>query len=128
MYGDEKKEEFVTLRAGNMSYAKIAETLGIDRKTALRWGLELNPDVEEARRMLRDSLREKLRWSMESRAERIHSIWEKLGQRLENEDFSGLSAEKAAQLFFMVEAKLAGMLSPLNCEPISSLEKELSRG
>lgn len=123
VYDNGKRERFIELRASGRSFAKIAEELGIDRKTAIRWGGELKADVAEAVKIHRDGLREKFRMAEEARLERLSFILAKLEKRLEGETFEGVSAERALRLFLEIETRLGREFDGSRCDPLSEMEK-----
>lgn len=81
----ESKEQFVEMRAAGISFAEIAEKLGVSKPTLISWSKELAREIHNARTMRMDALFEKCKVAKTARIEffgaQLAAIFEQLQQR-----------------------------------------------
>lgn len=81
----ELKDQFVEMRAAGVSFADIAEKLGVSKQTLISWSKELSREIHNARTMRMDALFEKCRVAKSARIEhfgaQLGAIFEQLQQR-----------------------------------------------
>ena len=68
---NEKQREFVKLRAGGLSYSKIAEKMGIGRRTLIGWSKKLRSEINNLQQIEYEALREEY---LLSRRQRIRVL------------------------------------------------------
>lgn len=65
----ELKDQFVEMRAAGISFAEIAEKLGVSKQTLISWSKELSREIHNARTMRTDALFEKYKVAKTARIE-----------------------------------------------------------
>lgn len=123
MHNIETREKFIELRASGVSFSRIADELGVDKRTLIRWANDYRLELAESRKLRRDALRERLGISEERRLEWLNSILVKLEERIGNEDFSSIPPEKALRMYFEVSSKIETAFGENKCEPLSPMER-----
>ncbi len=68
---NEKQREFVKLRAGGLSYSKIAEKIGITKCTLIGWSKKLRSEINNLQQIEYEALREEY---LLSRRQRIRVL------------------------------------------------------
>lgn len=79
------KEQFIELRAGNVSYDKISKQLGISKPTLIKWAKEFETDIDNMRTVNMTALYEQYKISkqhkLEMWAEQLQTIRTELSCR-----------------------------------------------
>ena len=122
------KEQFVEMRAGNVSYDKISKQLGISKPTLIKWAKELETDIANMRTVAMTALYEKYKISKQHKLEMWAEQLEAIRQELSNrgykdvptttlidllERFSKLLEEDKGRLVFLGEPKQSYELQEL---------------
>ncbi len=93
------KEEFINLRAENLSYDAIAARLGVSRQCLQNWSKELNVEIANAKAFRLDAIKVRLRLTQIHRTEIFGEMLEKVRSELLKRDLSDLSTEKLLEIF-----------------------------
>jgi hypothetical protein len=60
MYSSETTNQFIELRAQNVSLERIAQQLGINKSTAIDWQQRFKPQIDEIKALHLEAIRERL--------------------------------------------------------------------
>ena len=105
---EEKKSQFVQLRAKGLSYAKIAKELKVSKSTLSSWNQELQEEIAQARAMELEALQEEYYLLKEGRikllGEQLKAIQEEIGSR----DLSKVSTDRLMELQLKYFGELKG--------------------
>jgi hypothetical protein len=104
----ETKERFIELRAQEFSYEKIAELLEVSKRTLINWGAELSYEVENAKALRLEVLREKFILSAESKIELWGELVDRLSQELSTRDLSTVDTNKLLDMLIKTHSQLEG--------------------
>jgi transposase-like protein len=102
----EDKEKFIELRAGGMSFAKIAQTIGVSKPTLIKWHLEFNKEIENRRFLAIEEVIELYKLMQKSRIEIFSEMLSKALNELRGRDFRTLSMKELLILINQLEGKL----------------------
>ena len=94
----ELKEDFIRLRAQGLSYAKIAERLGVAKSTLANWNADLEAEIASARAMELEALQEEYFLLKEKRISLLGEQLRRLRDELETRDLSEVTTEKLLEL------------------------------
>ncbi len=94
----ELKENFIRLRAQGLSYAKIAERLGVAKSTLANWNADLEAEIASARAMELEALQEEYFLLKEKRISLLGEQLRRLRDELETRDLSEVATEKLLEL------------------------------
>ena len=108
MKDTETKERFIELRAQEYSYDKIAELLEVSKRTLINWGGELSYEVENAKALRLEVLREKFVLSAESKIELWGELVDRLKQEIATRDLSTVDTNKLLDMLIKTQDKLEG--------------------
>jgi len=79
------KEQFIELRAGNISYDKLSKQIGVSKPTLMKWAKELATDIANLRTLNEEALLEKYKigklHKLELWAEQLQAVREELKSR-----------------------------------------------
>lgn len=133
----EQKEEFIKLRAKGMSYQKIADEIGVSKRTLINWGDELHYEIANAHALELEALQDEYYMLKERRIKLFGEKLKSISEELETRDLDDVPTEKLFDLFFKMyrllekEAVNVNYISDeerkeresLKLIPFSSLEK-----
>ncbi len=102
----ELKEDFIRLRAQGLSYAKIAERLGVAKSTLANWNADLEAEIASARAMELEALQEEYFLLKEKRISLLGEQLRRLRDELETRDLSEVATEKLLELQLRYYASL----------------------
>ncbi|MBI3316927.1 MAG: hypothetical protein HYZ85_02840 [Candidatus Omnitrophica bacterium] len=95
----EVKDKFLTLRAQNLSYAKIAEQLGVSKQTLIAWSKSLRVEIGNLRAIHLEELQEKYHVLRAGRLElfgqQLHTVTEELKKRT----YADVPTDKLVEMF-----------------------------
>ena len=80
MHTEDKRNQFIELRASGMSFDKIAAEICVTKKTLIEWSKEFADEIEDLRTLAREHLKERLIGSQEQFAARIVGHFNHLDQ------------------------------------------------
>lgn len=124
----ETKERFIELRAQEYSYEKIAELLEVSKRTLINWGAELSYEVENAKALRLEVLREKFVLSAESKIELWGELVDRLKQEIATRDLSQVETNKLLDMLIKTQDKLEGafIIPKVRTEDAIEYEKKSS--
>lgn len=106
----EEIERFIELRAGGMSYDKIAEETGISKPTLLKWSRDFSKELFHAQYFELQSLLAQYGIMRKSRVEAVSlllsSALNELRQRANSESLSRLPTDKLVSLALLLEQRI----------------------
>jgi len=117
------KDQFIELRAQGMSFAAIAERLGVAKSTLITWSKEAENDIGNLRQIYAEAMREKYRMGAERRVELFAKQLDTVEGELAKRDMATVPTER---LFDML-LKLARELGAQNT-PMTFKQKRLGEG
>lgn len=100
------KEKFIGLRAGGMSFAKIAQEIGVSKPTLIKWNLEFGIEVENRRFLEVEELFDQYRIMHATRIKILGEILGKALEELQSRDFGLTSLKDLIALINHLEVKL----------------------
>jgi hypothetical protein len=118
------KEQFIELRAENVSYAKISKQLGVSKPTLIKWAKELETDIANMRTVNMTALYEQYKISkqhkLEMWAEQLHAVRDELKSR----GYKDVATERLVDLLERFGSLLEKEQEPLwlKSEPVKSYE------
>lgn len=99
MKNQETKERFIELRAGGLSYARIAEELKTSKQTLIDWGAEFKEEIENLRAVSLEALQERFLLSKEKRIEAFGEVLQRIGAELRGRDLGEIETPKLFDMF-----------------------------
>ena len=117
----ELKEDFIRLRAQGLSYAKIAERLGVAKSTLANWNADLEAEIASARAMELEALQEEYFLLKEKRISLLGEQLRRLRDELETRDLSEVATEKLLELQLRYYASLKEEF--VDARPLSEAEQ-----
>lgn len=105
---NEVRDQFVELRAQGMSFASIAERLGVSKTTLIGWSKDMREDVANLRQIHLESLREKYRLGTERRMELFAKQLDAVEGEIAKRDLATVPTER----LFDILAKLGREFTP----------------
>jgi transposase len=87
MHTEEKRNQFIELRAAGLSFDKIAADIGVTKKTLIDWSREFADDIEDLKTMAREHLRERLIGTQEQFCGRIVAHFNRLDAEFGKREF-----------------------------------------
>jgi hypothetical protein len=100
------KEKFIELRAGGMSFTKIASTIGVSKPTLIKWNLEFSKEIENRRFLEAEEILEQYQLMHIARLKTFGEILAKALQELQNRDLEMVSTKDLIALVNSFEGKL----------------------
>lgn len=88
------KEQFVELRAQGVSFAVIAERLGVAKSTLIAWSKEAENEIGNLRQIYAEALREKYRMGAERRVELFAKQLDAVEGELAKRDMTTVPTER----------------------------------
>jgi transposase-like protein len=122
----EQKAEFVRLRSTGLSYAKIANELGVAKSTLANWNAELEGEIASARAVELEALQEQYSLLREGRIRLLGDQLQRLGDELGRRDFTTIPTDKLLDLQLKLFVALKEEL--IEIRPLSGLEQQRLRG
>ena len=117
---EEKRQNFVQLRAKGYSYAKIAKQLKVSKGTLANWNAELQEDIATLRAIELESLQEQFYLLKKGRIELLGKQLQKVIGELDKRDFSMVNTERLMELFLKIFSELKQEF--IEIHPLSSDE------
>lgn len=107
------KDEFVELRAQGMSFAAIAERLGVAKSTLIAWSEDLEVEIANLRQIHVEGLREKYRMGAERRVELFGKQLDAVEGELGKRDLTAVPTERLFDLLVKLGKELNVTDTPL---------------
>jgi len=105
---EQKKSQFVQLRAKGLSYAKIAKELKVSKSTLSNWNQELQEEIAQARAMELEALQEEYFLLKEGRIKLLGEQLKAIQEEVSNRDLSKVSTERLMELQLRYFGELKG--------------------
>jgi hypothetical protein len=121
----ELKAEFVHLRALGLSYAKIADRLGVAKSTLANWNANLEGEIASARAIELEALQEQYCLLREGRIRLLGEQLQRLRDELAQRDLTSIPTDKLLDLQMKVFAALKEEF--VDTRALSSAEQQLLR-
>ena len=86
MYSSETTNQFIELRAQNVSLERIAQQLGINKSTAIDWQQRYKPQIDEIKAVHLEAIRERLTTRYEDELEYAMSELKRIRAELKTRD------------------------------------------
>ncbi len=99
------KSKFIELRAGGLSFDKIAKELNKSKQTLIDWSKEFKEEIANCKAMELELLQEKFFLSTQKRIEKFGGILKRLGEELSNRNLSDVPTEKLLDLYLKYDTK-----------------------
>lgn len=121
----DQKERFIELRAKEVPYEQISQEIGVSKPTLLKWGKELEMEINNHRAVELEYLQDKHCVSKRKRLEfygkQLDSLYEELQQR----DLSDISTEKLYDMVMKTVANLKQEETSIRFKEESTLDDSL---
>ena len=121
----ELKAEFVRLRAMGLSYARIADRLGVAKSTLANWNAELEGEIASARAIELEALQEQYSLLREGRIQLLGEQLQRLHKELGSRDLASIPTDKLLDLQLKVFAALKEEF--VETRPLSATEQQRLR-
>jgi transposase len=95
---EQKKSQFVQLRAKGLSYAKIAKELRVSTSTLTNWNQELQEEIAQAKAMELEALQEEYFILKEGRIRLLGDQLKAIQEEIRGRDLSKVSTERLMDL------------------------------
>jgi len=95
---EQKKSQFVQLRAKGLSYAKIAKELKVSTSTLTNWNQELQEEIAQAKAMELEALQEEYFILKEGRIKLLGEQLKAIQEEISGRDLSKVSTERLMDL------------------------------
>lgn len=106
MKGNEKRLEFIRLRAEGKSYRAIEAEAGISRSTCSEWEKELSAEISRLRQENLEALYEAYGMTREARIQRLGDMLNRIDSALAEVDLSQVAPEKLLDYKLKYQAAL----------------------
>ena len=110
---NEKKQQFVELRAKGYSYSRIASWLKVGKSTLSEWNKELAQEVAKLRAMELEALQEKYWLHKEGRIKLLGEQVKSIQKELKGRDFTDVPTDKLLDLLLRYEKQLGEEIGEL---------------
>lgn len=117
MHTEDKRNQFIELRALGLSYAKIAEQLGVTSRTLVEWGKQYAVDIEVLRIAEREAIGERLAGNREEWIKRKYAHFERLDADFARREFKYCSTESVFRMLVNQRESLENDLFPESPPP-----------
>lgn len=118
------KEQFIELRADNVSYAKISKQLGVSKPTLMKWAKELETDIANMRTVNMTALYEQHKISKQHKLEMWAEQLQAIRDELKSRGYKDISTERLVDMLERFSSLLENEQEPmwLKSEPVKSFE------
>jgi transcriptional regulator with XRE-family HTH domain len=110
---NEKKQQFVELRAKGYSYSRIASRLKVGKSTLSEWNKELAQEVAKLRAMELEALQEKYWLHKEGRIKLLGEQVKAIQKELKGRSFTDVPTDKLLDLLLRYEKQLGEEIGEL---------------
>lgn len=108
---NDKKEQFIILRAEGLSYGKIAQRLKISKSTCYKWCQAFSKQIEAEKEKQTAALYELYKTEKEAYLLRIRKTLKEIDKAIEGKDFAEIQADKLLRLKLEYEDRLQAALT-----------------
>lgn len=130
---EDKKQQFITLRAKGLSLRKIADRLSVSRSTLFRWSKELNVEVSNQRAVEFEALCEEYLVCRQHRVKVLATQLHEVMQEILNRDLTAIPTWRLYQIQARLGRELKGetedviLTSEKPIDPLESLAESLRK-
>lgn len=117
------KDQFIELRAQGVSFAVIAERLGVAKSTLITWSKEAENDIGNLRQIYAEAMREKYRMGAERRVELFAKQLDAVEGELAKRDMATVPTERLFDMLLKLGREI-GAQNPT----ITFKQKKLGEG
>lgn len=117
------KDQFIELRAQGVSFAVIAERLGVAKSTLITWSKEAENDIGNLRQIYAEAMREKYRMGAERRVELFAKQLDAVEGELAKRDMTTVPTERLFDMLLKLGREI-GAQNPA----ITFKQKKLGEG
>ncbi|KKW29917.1 MAG: hypothetical protein UY72_C0029G0010 [Candidatus Uhrbacteria bacterium GW2011_GWD2_52_7] len=107
------KDQFVELRAQGVSFAVIAERLGVAKSTLIAWSKEAENEIGNLRQIYAEALREKYRMGAERRVELFAKQLDAVEGELAKRDMTIVPTERLFDMLLKLGREIGAQNTPL---------------
>lgn len=107
------KEQFVELRSQGLSFASIADQIGVSKATLINWSKEMQDSIGNLRQLHLDSIREKHRLGVERRMEIFGTQMNAIEQEIATRDLTELPTARLYDILIKLTKEVQQLESPL---------------
>jgi hypothetical protein len=93
-----QKERFIELRAKGIPYERIATELDVSKPTLIKWGKELEMEVNNAKALEKEVLQEEYFVSWAQRVQLVGGRLKSIRDELDKRDYTDVPTEKLMEL------------------------------
>jgi predicted DNA-binding protein YlxM (UPF0122 family) len=104
----EQMQQFIELRAENVSYAKIAKQLGVSKTTLIDWAKNCELEIENRRAVTLEALNEQYKVGQQHRLEMWSEQLEAVRAELKERGLKDVPTVKLIELLDVLTTKLQG--------------------
>jgi transposase len=133
------KEQFIELRAENVSFDKIAKELNVSKSTLIAWAKECDLDIQNLRAIAQETLNEQYKIGQQYRLEMWSEQLEAVRAELKKRGLGDIPTQKLIELLdtlteklkkeaYRVEFKSEKIEKPYEIEPLTSVKQDIWRG
>ena len=108
------QEQFVELRAQGMSFAAIAERLGVAKSTLIAWSKDNKYEIGNLRQIHIEAMREKYRMGAERKVEMFAKQLDTVENELARRDMATVPTERLFDLLIKLTRELNLTTAPLS--------------
>jgi len=109
MTRNEKKEQYILLRAEGLSYRKIAERLQISRNTCKRWEEDLAAEISRTKSERLEDVYNLYKLGREEHIKKLGETLQRIDAALEEKDLAEVPAEKLLKIKLDYEERLQAL-------------------
>ena len=99
MKDNNKKQEFIELRAKGISFAKISDHIGVSKPTLIGWSRELEFEVSNLKAIEMEALYEEHRLNKEAIIKRLSNQLNKLESEIDSRSLENIPTSKLFDLY-----------------------------
>lgn len=122
----DQKEKLIELRAKEVSYQRCAEEIGVSENTLMKWGRELEVEINNQRQLELDALQEKFYVTKKKRIEFYGEQLNRFHAELEKRELSDIPTEKLFDLAMKAVATLKQEETKISFKEKRTIEEALN--
>lgn len=106
MKDNDKKKEFIELRAKNWSFQRISEEIGVSKPTLIKWDKDFNYEIQTLNNIELQSLYDEYETTRTQRVKYLGEMHKKLIDELKSRDLSDVKTDKLLEMVIKTSDKL----------------------
>jgi transposase len=135
----EQMQQFIELRAENVSYAKIAKQLGVSKTTLIDWAKNCELEIENRRAITREALNEQYKVGQQHRLQMWSEQLEAVRAELKQRGLADVPTVKLIEMLDTLSEKLraeaydwrfksAPVTKPFEVQALTTTEQDIWHG